>query len=57
MKIKDIARGLIPHRIWQTLRNYRIRHNINLFVRRTVEHNYGDNHFKILIADCVGEGW
>ena len=56
-RLKDLARALLPPRLWAALRSARYRLTLATFPRRTVRHTYGGHALQVCIADPLGQGW
>jgi FkbM family methyltransferase len=57
MLIKDLARRLLPPRIWTGLRLWKLRRGLASFPARRVRHTYGGVPLEIQLIDGLGAGW
>jgi FkbM family methyltransferase len=57
MSVKDLFRAIVPKSLWERLRQFKIARGVEKYYRRVVEHTYAGYHFKLLLADGLGEGW
>lgn len=55
--MKNALRTIVPRFVWESLRQARIARRVKNFPRRVVEHDYGGNRLKVLLADRLAEGW
>lgn len=55
--LKQLAKAIIPPRIWSSLRRLKIRRSIETYPARRVSHAYGGFPLTIQLADPLGEGW
>ena len=56
-KIKKVLLRIMPSSIAGRLRAWRIRRLIDSYSPRVVEHEYGNNRFKVYLADPLAQGW
>ncbi len=55
--LKQVAKRIIPPRIWSRLRRFKIRNSIANYRPRQVSHQFGGFPLTIQLADPLGEGW
>lgn len=57
MSLKAFARAIVPHPIWERLRQARIRHHIRHFEPFIAQRTYAGSPLRVRIADGLGQGW
>lgn len=51
------AKALIPEAVRHRLQHRRLRHRLDHYPRRVVEHDYGGLHLRVDLTDTLAEGW
>jgi FkbM family methyltransferase len=54
---KNVARQILPSKVWTFLRTLRLRLHVERFRRRVVEHDYGGHRLSVLVADGLAQAW
>ena len=55
--MKQAIKRLIPRSLWERMRQWRITSGLSRFERSVCEHTYGNDRFKVVLADGLSKGW
>lgn len=57
LPMKDMIRRVVPRSLWERMRQWRITSELSRFQRTVREHQYGNERFKVVLADGLSKGW